>query len=84
MSNPITPEAAPQPLTAEQPRRLAAVDGSATAKNYLWAAQNLERMAAEETDLELRRLWLKASAIGREKAKSPNGQSLATGTHELP
>lgn len=55
-----------------RPASLAAAPGSATAKNYLWAAQNLERMAAEETDPELRRLWLKASAIGREKAKSPN------------
>ena len=49
--------------------------GSATAKNYLLAAQNLERMAAEETDPELRLLWLKASAIGRARVKSPNDQA---------
>jgi hypothetical protein len=56
----------------KRPASLAAAHGSEKSRNYLWAAQNLERMAAEERDPELRLLWMRASAIGRAKAGSPN------------
>ena len=67
----MSTEAHPK-LTASPP--LPAPYGSKNAKNCLWAAQNLERMAMEETDPELRRLWLRASSIGRAKAGLPNYQ----------
>jgi len=55
-------------------------DKAETAKNYQWAADNLARMAAEETDPELRCLWLRAAAIGREKAKAgPPQETLPAG-----
>jgi len=61
---------------------LAGAPGSA--KKYRWAAKNLERWAAEETDAEWRLIWRRAANIARAKSQLPNAadQTPPTKGHE--